>query len=384
MSRFYDDNHYAKLNPQPIDVFRSWAEQADVPTRHVYAWQEAIYAVLRAWLKGQTVRDLRKSSKLIEDIANVVETEQFDRLIEKRDAKRKEYEKMVEVTNRIDPDGAMRKASERLAELVYAETGLIIGHDQPLPSADEANFDDGVPDEVPDGRPKVREEENRRVVAGGHEYAWRCPIHDERAATIFKREGAHWAYCDSCEMYWRSRSDLSFIRTNDDPPTFAAEVTTTGHAHEYAVPDGHRITWDGKLEDERIDYSKMGLLTRALKDSLDLTDEQVVTLQAMEENGAIDSVQFAERVERHFEEILDDVPWKIEPCAIDDPPDGWVEMHKHAERERARAESLDQEPIPEEERKTLVDDWVKERLGTTEYKQAVDHTEALDVGEEDR
>ena len=74
----FDDSHYRSFAPQPITTFMAWVQQADVPLKFAYAWQESIYAALRCFKKGRPVRDLRKAASMMEMIADMIEQDDTD------------------------------------------------------------------------------------------------------------------------------------------------------------------------------------------------------------------------------------------------------------------------------------------------------------------
>jgi hypothetical protein len=74
----FDDSHYRSFDPQPITTFMAWVQQADVPLKFAYAWQESIYAALRCFKKGRPVRDLRKAASMMEMIADMIEQDDTD------------------------------------------------------------------------------------------------------------------------------------------------------------------------------------------------------------------------------------------------------------------------------------------------------------------
>jgi len=66
-----DDDHYATLSVQPIEVIEAWSKTW--PQEVVYHLGEMIAALSRVGTKGQPVRDLKKVSWLAARAASVLE-----------------------------------------------------------------------------------------------------------------------------------------------------------------------------------------------------------------------------------------------------------------------------------------------------------------------
>lgn len=66
-----DDDHYAKLTIQPMDVVESWS----IFWRSTYAYYlgEAIHMIARTGTKGQPLRDLKKARWLLDQAIRIQE-----------------------------------------------------------------------------------------------------------------------------------------------------------------------------------------------------------------------------------------------------------------------------------------------------------------------
>ncbi len=73
----HDDSHYRELEPQPSEVIAGWSETAHWPRRYIHTIGETIYAIVRAWRKGQTVRDLKKARSNLDWLIGQIEQPRF-------------------------------------------------------------------------------------------------------------------------------------------------------------------------------------------------------------------------------------------------------------------------------------------------------------------
>ena len=67
----HNDDHYAKLSVQPMDVVDSWS----IYWRSTYAYYlgEAVHMIARVGTKGQSLRDLKKAKWLLEQAIRIQE-----------------------------------------------------------------------------------------------------------------------------------------------------------------------------------------------------------------------------------------------------------------------------------------------------------------------
>lgn len=66
-----DDDHYAKLGIQPIEVTESWSKTW--PSEIAYHLGESVACIARVGTKGQAARDLRKAAWLLTRAAESIE-----------------------------------------------------------------------------------------------------------------------------------------------------------------------------------------------------------------------------------------------------------------------------------------------------------------------
>ena len=69
-----DDDHYARLSVQPIDVIDAWSTHWSCDC--AYYLGEAVHMMARIGTKGQALRDLKKAQWLLEQAVRIEEARQ--------------------------------------------------------------------------------------------------------------------------------------------------------------------------------------------------------------------------------------------------------------------------------------------------------------------